>query len=356
MLWTTTASTFKLIIFKPSEFIFPNFQYVFPLKGLSDEIPEDGNFIIRLVSWRSLDNFLVEVASETPKLIEMKLNQLSRVYAVTNGIDGLTTVPDNTVIYELGDVRNSIVYEEKLTYHDTDINSSTGFNSLVLLFESGGGTLSARTTEWTDDDMGETLPLIDLLLKQMLGMRKIPNRVVRCKMERKDKVRMFIGDRYALGSNLYIPLRVQHNVDAGSYQMSLWSPIKDYDGINIVRFDNENVQEAVIYLPAFGDVAQFGSKAITYYEKFVGVTDPSITISDTLGFYFGGSPTPDEIDARWTVLVNGVVQVYKDATGMTFPLTGGELNMGEYTCDVDNDNFWFAFNDNVTIIIKYLKP
>jgi hypothetical protein len=166
---------------------------------------------------------------------------------------------------------------------------------------------------------------------------------------------MFIDDRYALGASLYIPLRVVHNIDRGSYSMSLWSPVKDYDGINIERYKEDDIVEYNVLLAA-SENGRIVSAPVTYYNKFTAVNDPYITTTENIDFYVTSSMTPEKIDELWTVVVNGITNSYKDATGLTFPLTGGELEMGQYTIDVPNNTFWFAFNDNATIILKFFKP
>lgn len=349
-LWTLTPSTFIMIMPAPLTFFIPSFQDGTFLTGLSDEIPVDDEFFFRLVDWKALNDTFVEVPAQTAKFIEMRLHHNSRVFATTNGAEGLNKVPDNTIIYEIGDTKNSIVYEEKLSYHDAPVEGIS-FNSLLLLLDG----ISFKTISWTDPDDGITKPIDELLMNQMLAMRAKPNKVVRCTLERQDRVRMFIDDRYALGSSLYIPLRMIHNIDQGSYSMSLWSPVKDYDGINIDRYKEDDIVEYNILLAA-SESGRIVSTPVTYYNKFTVVNDTYITTTENLDFYVTSSMTPEKIDELWTVIVNGITNSYKDATGMTFPLTGGELDMGQYTIDVDNNRFYFAFNDNATIILKYFKP
>lgn len=353
-LWTLVPSTF-VVLRENNGFV--NIPWALDsitiIKGLSDEIVEDGDFILTMVSWKYLDLNLDEVSAATANLEQWTIAKSSRILIVTNSLAGLIKVPDNTIIYEIGDVKNSIVYEETLTYHDTDPGGVAGFNSLLLVIPSGPSTIYELTTEWTDDDMGVTLPIQELLIKQMLGMRKIPNKVVRLTMQRSDDTIMHMDDRYALGDTLYIPLKSVHNVDSGTYTMSLWAPVKDYDGDNIIRFTDDTPK----YEYTGTDVLLTRTSTAGYRRmwRFDGVTDTYVTLPENLAFYIGGSATPEEIETYFDVYRNGVYLFYKDYEALTFPLTGGELTMGEYTVYPDDNTFHFAFNEDDIILIKYIK-
>ena len=352
LLWTLTPSTFKMQILHSNNYPLPNFPD-YPIKMISDEIPEDGEFIISIVSWRYIDPFGGDTAF-TSDFIKLTLSKRTRIFASTNGIDGLLEVPDNTIIYEIGDIKNSIVYPEELTYHDTEVGGVAGFNSLLLVVPAGPITQYLTTTEWTDDDMGVTLPIQELLLKQMLGMRKIPNKVVRLTIQRNDQTLMHFDDRYALGTDLCIPVKCVHNVDSGTYAMSLWSPVKDYDGVNIVRWD-EDQPVGPYYIGSELELMRPINPGLQRCWKFTGVTDTYVTIDEALGFYIGGSTAPEEIECYFSVYHNGVYQEYIDYTSLTFPLTPGDILPGQYTVEPDTDTFHFAYCENDTIIIKYIK-
>lgn len=361
--WTTVPSTFEMLIpyqvFALGggggnlELFFNNFSNRWIL-GITDEIPEDGPVTIELVSWIATESDNVtENTSLPPILISWTIDKRSRLYIVTNGEEGLTEVPDNTIIYEIGDVRNSIVYETKMSYFDTtDVDTFYGlyikFTSLVL------GDFYLYSTEWTDADMGVTLPIQELMMRQILGMRKIPGKVVRISVERTDSELFHMDDRYAIGEDLYIPLRMVHNIDQGFYQISLWSPIKDYDGVNIIKYGDDTPVE---YFQIWNDLiyAQVGNKLITGYWRFDNVTDPYVTLPEALNFYITTTTEPENIEANFDVFKNGVRLDYVDYTTLTFPLVGGELTMAQYTVEVDADKFHFAFNEGDTIIIKYFK-
>jgi hypothetical protein len=363
-LWTATPSTFKMIL--PSSFssIYVQFQnsaawdkywssfVTWPITGLSDAIPADGECYVELVGWKALNkNDTSENATLTPNLVQWTIDKRSRIYIVTNGEDGLTKVPDNTIIYEVGDPRNSIVYDTKLSYFDAE--AGLGFLNFQALWLSFGGGSYAFTTEWTDADMGDTLPIQELVIKQMLGMRKAPNKVVRLTMLRSDDIVCHMDDRYAIGSDLYIPLRMSHNIDSGTYQMSLWAPVKDYAGINITRFtDIEDINRLV---PSFADPQRGSSDTITYYERFADVNDTYVEMAEDMIYYTSDSATKEYIDATWNVWVQGVRQDYVDRETLTFPLTGGELIPGQYTINTEENRFYFAFNESNVIVIKFTK-
>ncbi len=354
--WTLTPSTFKMqrmqigfldILFN----LYPNTNVI----GLSDEIPEDGDFIFELVSYKFLDLTFTEMPANTAKLTRWALSKNSRIYIVTNGIEGLKEVPDNTIIYELGDVKNSIIYEAKMSYFDAD--TVAVFNSLWFKIPLGGASVlyapSVVANLWADADMGVSLPIQELAIKQMLGMRRKPNRVVRLSMLRKDGLVCHMDDRYAIGSNLYIPLRMVHNVDRAEYQVSLWSVLKDFSGVNIIRFSDDEPIYKLNVVDLTSDKPLTSS--IHAYWKWTGVTDPYVTLDEPLGFYISSTTTADEIEEYFDVYKTNIRMEYVDYTTLTFPLTAGDLLLTQYTVEPDNDKFHFALCENETVIIKYLK-
>ncbi len=353
--WTLTPSTFKIL--RNNNGFVQLYFYSYPntiVLGLSDEIPEDGDFIFELVSIKYLDLSFVEMPTNTARIPKWTIRKDSRIYIVTNGDKGLTEVPDNTIIYELGDVKNSIVYEAKMSYFDAD--TVAVFNSLWFKIASGASFIyspSVVANLWADADMGVSLPIQELAIKQMLGMRRKPNRVVRLSMLRKDGLVCHMDDRYAIGSNLYIPLRMVHNVDRAEYQVSLWSVLKDFSGVNIIRYSDDEPQ------PTLYSVDLATNKPLTSsirgYWKWTGVTDPYVTLDEALGFYITSTTTPEEIEEYFDVYKTNIRMEYVDYTTLTFPLTAGDLLLTQYTVEPDNDKFHFALCENETVIIKYLK-
>lgn len=353
-LWTLTPSTFKMLLRVYSGAYTYSTFVNYAVLGLSDEIVEDGVMTVSMVNWKVVDQNLVEVPASTAHLLRWGINKNSRILLVTNGIDGLSDIPDNTIIYEIGDVKNSIVYETKMSYFDSD-ELETRFNNIwIYTLTSFGSRYYTQSIEWTDADMGVTLPIQELMMKQILGMRKVPGKVVRLAIVRDDSTLCHMDDRYAIGEDLYIPLRMVHNIDQGTYQISLWSPIKDYDGVNIVRFgDNIPVYEVLPFdydssiTPTLNGIARMW--------RWDNVTDPYVTLDEPLNFYITSTTEAENIEANFDVFKNGVRLDYVDYTLLTFPLVGGELTMAQYTVEVDVDKFHFAFNEGDTIIIKYFK-
>jgi len=97
------------------------------------------------------------------------------------------------------------------------------------------------------------------------------------------------------------------------------------------------------------------SPAEKYFYRETGVTDPYVTIPDALGYYITVDTDVDQIRDEWSVYQNGVLQDYVDYTTLTFPLTPGDLVPGQYTVEPDADTFHFAYCENESIIIKYIK-
>ncbi len=128
---------------------------------------------------------------------------------------------------------------------------------------------------------------------------------------------MHFDDRYALGTDLCIPVKCVHNVDSGTYAMSLWAPVKDYDGVNIIRWD-EDQPIGPSYLLGEISLMRFNGPGIQQCWKFTGVTNPYVIIDEALVFYIGGSTAPEEIECYFSVYHNGVYQEYIDYTSLTF--------------------------------------
>ena len=352
LLSTITPSTFKVRVDTNAfTIIYKNFK-THAIIGISDTLPEDGEVIFTFIDWTYKTKN--DIYPPDPILFQAIVLKQSRFYLVTNGIEALTTVPDDTIIYEIGDVKNSIVYETKLSYFDSN-ELETRFNNIwIYTLTSFGSRYYTHSIEWTDDDMGVTLPIQELMMRQILGMRKVPGKVIRLTMLHEDGVLFHMDNRYAIGEDLYIPIRMVHNIDQGVYQLSLWSPIKDYDGVNIIKFGDDIPTEIEVLVEdlIYNTVT---SANITAYWRFDNVNDPFVEIEESLNFFITSTTEPDNIEANFDVFKNGVRLDYVDYTTLTFPLVGGEMTMAQYTVEVDADKFHFAFNEGDTIIIKYFK-
>lgn len=348
--WTNTPSTIKIYVGRDvfAKISSKSFQFD------TDVIPEEGELIFTLVRFWKLDGLVGnEDMVDTPKLIKWNISQKSRLFLSTNNLDAFEKVPDDTIIYEIGDSRNTIVYETSLRFFDDEFKES----ALIIRIPSGNLYVLYYTTSWTDPDMGETLPIQKLVLKQMLGMRSYPQRLVRQTLIRRDSTMMHFDDRYAISGQIYIPIRQVHNLDNGTYQLSLWSIYKDFDGINVEEFSDVEENK---YVVAFDNNLNSPPPSMIdhFYLKYTNVNTTTINTMDqgiSLLFYFNSIITPETIDEQLDVFQNGVRLEYVDLNNFTFPLTGGELQMNQYTMDLDYNLIYFAYNEASTIILKYVK-
>lgn len=357
--WTSTPSTFKIFFGSGYLALYSQggnntyyqqaVKYILeiPITFLTDDIPVNGDFVFRIVNFRAVNNKFEPNPSLDTHLVKWTIDKRSKIYIVSNGLEGLKKVPDDTIIYEVGDSRNSLIYPSKLRYFDVSGNNLTNLHGLWIYNGPGDYTF---TQEWTDADAGVTLPIQELMIKTILAHRKIPTEVIRCILEHKNKV-LHMSDRYALSGRLCIPLRMVHNVDSGNYQISLWSPYKDYDGDNITKFTDQ--YDLLVRPPVIGDPQTESRSSSIFYRRFDGITGDNVEITDdALEYYIPSWYGPDEIGARFDITVDGVYVKYKDRDDITLPPVAGDLTPAEWSVDVDNNKFYFGLLENSTIIIK----
>jgi hypothetical protein len=308
VLWTQTPSTVKLIKKEGwSNHSANNFEsYVITL--LSNEIIEDGEFIITLVDWKVLNsNTLEEIPTFNSNLIQWKLfKKTSRILIVSNGIDGLTEVADNTIIYEIGNTKNSLVYETSLRFFDSDRHTT---RQLYRKLTVNSINFYIPTTEWTDSDLGQTLPIQQLVLAQMLSMRSKYGRVVRSQLINTAGTTLYQLDRYNWGNKLHIPLTWSHNLDQGVYSLDLWEVYKDFPGVNIIEIDPGTDPQPPNYPIHVGDPASPPRLGIEYWEEWIDVNATYVVLT---GYCSNLINTTDlyAVKSKWAVYVNGVKQLY----------------------------------------------
>lgn len=315
--------------------------------GESTVIPEDGELIIELIAFNVVDVTLTDVPAETAKLVRWTITKHSRVIISPTGYGGLAQVPEGLSIYEVGDVKNTIIYPIEFDYYDGDFSE---FHSLYI----DQDTVTVATEEWTDDDMGETLPIQQLVMKQILGMRSKPTQVINCILQRSDDGIMTADMRFASGDELYMPLKFEHNLSEGTYSIALYKIFKDYAGINIVDTGTPDIYND-FPTPSGLESGITPNSGIKYFYREFVASGTYVTIPDSLPYFVSGDTSVDTIRSDWSVYAEGVFQDYVDYTTLTFPLTGGELAIGQYTMEPAENRFHFAFLENQTIIIKYLR-
>jgi hypothetical protein len=352
--WQATASTIKIIVNPNDAQLGQNLSllYTFAIRGESLPIPADGNIILELVSFKVLNLAGAELPAETAKLNKWKIKKSSRLL-IGPDINALTTPPQNLIIYEIGDIRNSVIYPVKFSFHDSATDGAKRlFYEVYPLTASGGWE---PTTDWTDPDMGETLPIQNLCLKQILGMRTTPGQIINLALVPEDGQVLTNDNLYILGEAIYMPVKFQHDTSEGVYIMSLWQIFKDFAGI--IEIDTGTPEtDPIPPQPWTAAPERPGNKTETYFYRETGVTANYVEIPDNLEYFVNSSSSVDQIRLFWSVWVDGVYLDYLDFNDFTFPLQPGEILPGSYTMEPTANKFHFGYElDGQTIIIKFIK-
>lgn len=308
--WTLTSSTLRFVA--PIQWAlawgvgstyvgFKNIHII----GNSNTILDDGDFIITLLDVGVKDFGGSDVAVDTAKITKWYLTKGSRILIVTNGLDGLVDVPEDTVIYEVGDSRNTMTYEASLSFFD-----SQGFDLKQLYTVQSAVVL--RTSLWTDTDMGETLPIQQLVMLQMLAMRSVPAKVIKCVLIRKDGVIGHMSDRYAWSGQQHIPLKSVHTVDIGNYALSLWEVYKDFPGVNVFNI-SKDPDVIFRYQPVDVSSESAARQGVEYFEEWTNIATAYVELTD-FNLNYVDLTDENEIKIKYHFYINGVRQRYIDAT------------------------------------------
>jgi succinate dehydrogenase flavin-adding protein (antitoxin of CptAB toxin-antitoxin module) len=167
--------------------------------------------------------------------------------------------------------------------------------------------------------------------------------------------------RFAIAGSIYIPLRWVHNLDNSTYEVSLWKIQKDFAGQNVTNF-TDRVPDRFVKIIEDQDAEileserYFPSIAERWTRKFIDVSDNYIDFENDIRLeYYINTSVPEVNEENFDIFNNGVRQRFKDPAGLTFPLTGGELEIDEWTADTEENHMWFGLTDDAVIFVKYLK-
>ena len=295
----------------------------------TDTILADGEFSIEVVPLGYRNRFGSEI---DPALIthEWYWTNNSRIILGTSSED-LFELPDVISVYEVGNLRNKIIYPLKFSFYD-----SYGPNLLKALFKNSVlGPIP--TVEWIDGTAG-TLPLQELVMKQVLGMRAKPLRKFKAQFYFKNANHLDYKDRIIYDTNLMLPLRMEIATGSGIANVTYFDIAEDYD--DITRNDPPLAPPEIPQLPfPTADPEVFtpvGTPLQMYYEDWENVTASEL-IPDPDGFSINDFTTgleDDEIRARFNVFVNGVRQRY-------IPHGSATLRQGQYNFGPTNDRVVF---------------
>jgi hypothetical protein len=306
--WTLAPSTIKIAILKTSAEVwgagplYASFKN-FGITGSSIEIIEDDIFTFSIVSVKAHGISGSEITTDTTKIEQTTLLKKSRFIITPNGLEGLVEVPENTIIYEIGDTRNTLIHETSIRFFDSD----TALLQRGLFVKPTGGNW-ALSVEWTDDDLGLTLPLQQLSMASMLSMRYKYGRVIKSSLINTAGTTLYLLDRYNWDSKLHIPLTWSHNVDQGVYSLDLWEVFKDFPSTNLLDVSNDPDTEPE-YPEYIGDSGAPVRLGIEYWEEWIDVNATYVVMT---GYSSNLINTTDlyAVKSKWAVYVNGVKQLY----------------------------------------------
>lgn len=347
--WTATPSEFTLSfnvgkvydiqngVYKTLEYSINSLfsYYLFVLQ--SEEIQEEGEMIFQFINFKLYDKDLTEIA--TNPAITMNLEPDSRI-VIGSSYEDLYEIPKSIKKYEVGQIKNTLVYKTKLKYFDSD---KLTFEQLFI--NNSSYPTDEPTIEWTDPDSDITLPIQDLMLKSMLAMRQYPAQLF--KMEfiflTKDIFRM--DKRVAIDDELYIPLDLEIFSGTGVHRVTLLKVYKDFEGINIVNID-ENVP-SVPYPAPDGSLGSLypgggGGGSVEHFEEWANVSTAYVEVDGLAGYI-----PSNEYDLKTKVFfyINGVRQRYKNGT----------LALREFKFDFDNNRILFFKGSGNVGHIEFIK-
>lgn len=289
------------------------------------EIIEDGDFSLELTDIQYTIN------NETVTL-DAELKQASRLI-LGSGYTDLYEEPEEISIYEVGDIRNTIIYELKFDYFD---HPGQVFKQLFIDWEIEvfgiPTTVEVLTVEWTDSDMAETLPIQQLCMKQILGMRSKPTETLSMNLINKGSTPLTFDMRFAFNNIMYIPLTLEHIIDSGEYKFTLYKIFKDYDGINIIDIPQPDIPTPNYPIPGEQVTAGFGTNngGLQFYQQYENVANNYVSLdfnlSDNVNLL-----NEDQIYTKWAIFINGVKQRYLNDT----------LINRTWKFDIPNDRIYF---------------
>lgn len=266
---------------------------------------------------------------------------------LAKGYNDLYEVPDDISIYEVGDIRNTIVYEIKFDYFDTTTNY-VAFKQLFI--KNSSYPVETFTTQWTDSDMVSTLPIQQLCMKQILGMRAKPTEVLDFTLINLSNYPLTYDMRFAFNDELYIPLTLEHNIESGEYRYNLYKVFKDYAGINIVNIPPPITEVPEYPVPDGGldSAISGGGGGVQYYEEWTNVSTNYVTVDYVQG-YVGNEYS---VKTKFHFIVNGIRQKYTPGVA-----PNPNVQNREFDVDTSTDRIYFGKGSgnvkHVELIVYY---
>lgn len=254
---------------------------------------------------------------------------------IASGYSDLYEQPKGIKRYEVGDVRNSLIYKTKLGYYDSALAT---VNQLFMSIEDNPLFSEYPTLEWTDPDPAITLPIEELMMKSILSMRQKPARIYSLDLYYRNNSYIGFGDQIVMYDAVTVPIEMELIASGpggySTYKSILWEIEKDYLGINVVDTGDPEVDPTTFPMPD-GVLDQYSPTnntpvGVEYHEEWEDITTAYLEpVSKELSsLVFVSDENTPEIKIKWALYLNGVKQTY---------LPDGTLIMRNWRFDLDDN-------------------
>lgn len=293
----------------------------------TNEIQEDEEMTITVVDFVVKDQDDNVIGTNPYPAASLKAT--SRLI-IANSENDLYEKPDNLTIYEVGDIKNTLIYKTELSYYDS---SSLDFKQLLIKPISIYVLPNYPTVEWTDPDATITAPIQKLMMQTILSMRQKPAELFKMDFIFLDDDIFRMDMRVAIDDELYIPLDLEIGGGNGVYKVTLLKVFKDFDGINII-----DTGEPEISIPfpmpdgGLNSRTTNGNGSIMYFEEWSNVSVNYITVSGLQGMV----NVNDDYQTKTKnhLFINGVRQKYTP--------DDDPLEIRSFKFDVPNERIYFG--------------
>ena len=313
--WSPVEVEILLQIVCPPTFLRPNESRKFKFWWVSDEVPENGE-----LSWEitHAQAFRRLFENEGNVIESVEILPESKIFISEQGLDAFSVVPEQVILTEINDIRNTVVYDESLSYYDyggTIIrpDGTTGLTNEIIHYRKTPfpppfENIFPTLQWWKDPDMDDELPIQQLMMRSILTMRSKPNKVVNLTMIHILGDILQCDDIYVWQPDVYLPIKSAHNLSTGEYTFSLWMLNKDYSPWTTET--DITIPEQDVFIKDTSDPVRFGDtpSGIVHFEEFFNVNDDFVVPDYSLNYL--DWENEDFMRRNFFVVINGVKQRY----------------------------------------------
>jgi hypothetical protein len=286
----------------------------------TNEIQADGDLVWELGEFLAYSNG-VEIGGTPPSA--MSFRRTSRII-IASGYSDLYELPNSIKKYEVGDVRNTLVYKLDMRYFDSE---KLHFEQLFII--NATTIKNVPSVEWTDADASLTLPIQDLMMKTMLAMRQYPAQLFKMEFIFLAPTIFRMDHRVAIDGELYIPLDLEIFSGTGIYRVTLLKVYKDFTGVNIINIGEQEPDSPFPMPDGSLDANYPANNGIQHFEEWTNVAVNYVEV-ENLAAYVN---VDDDylMKTKFHVIVNGVRQRYVNGTAPTPNIQNREFDVDTAT-------------------------